>query len=130
MFLSLFKFKFFKYYILIILFILLVNVIILLCINFNPELSAKREKLQTHHPINDVYEERGSNKINKNYENNARKAANDVVGNEIHQDILDELGTLDKYFLMETQSEYIQNKFKNLVNQLRIPGRHKQGDKG
>lgn len=124
MFLSLLKFKLFKYYIVIILFILLVNVILLFYANFN-----SKTKKQKNHYSSDVYEERGPNKINKNYQINARTSRHSNVSNEIHREILYELDMLDKYFLVETGSEYIQNKYRDLVNQLRVSS-SKQKKKG
>ncbi|XP_026683697.1 uncharacterized protein LOC113465353 [Diaphorina citri] len=124
MFSSVFRIRLVKYYIFIILLILLLNVIILMRVNLDPTLSIKREHLKAHkNTHNDVYEERNSNRINKNYVNNARKVwrgkyAN--ISNEIHREILYELDHLDPYFLIETRSEYIQNKYKNLVTQMKI----------
>ncbi|KAI5692975.1 hypothetical protein M8J75_005105 [Diaphorina citri] len=93
-------------------------------VNLDPTLSIKREHLKAHkNTHNDVYKERNSNRINKNYVNNARKVwrgkyAN--ISNEIHREILYELDHLDPYFLIESRSEYIQNKYKNLVTQMKI----------
>lgn len=124
MFSSVFRIRLVKYYIFIILLILLLNVIILMRTNLDPTLSIKREHLKAYkNAHNDVYKERNSNRINKNYVNNARKVWRGKyadISNEIHREILYELDHLDPYFLIESRSEYIQNKYKNLVTQMKI----------